>query len=284
MLKRCIASVADQAGVTAHHHVQDGRSNDGTVDFLCEYSSQIEARKADGQLEGYSFSFESAPDEGMYDAVNRGWRRAEPDTQVVAYLNCDEQYLPDTLLNVSRWFAAHPRKDVLFGSVLVTDTEGKLVCCRKVVAPRKWHIMTNHLPIFTAATFIRLGAVKNNGLFFDPEWKVLGDADWFVRMQEKKVRGGVCGDYLAVFSDRADIMSLSGRALDEQKKLFMMAPVWVRLLRGAWLARHRISKWISGAYRQKPFSYSIYCAEEMQRRTIRVVHPEMRWLSRLGEK
>ena len=33
-------------------------------------------------------------DQGMYDAVNRGLRRATGE--MLAYLNCDEQYLPGT--------------------------------------------------------------------------------------------------------------------------------------------------------------------------------------------
>ena len=34
-------------------------------------------------------------DSGMYDAVNRGFRRAQGD--ILAYINCDEQYLPGAL-------------------------------------------------------------------------------------------------------------------------------------------------------------------------------------------
>ena len=38
-------------------------------------------------------------DGGMYDAVNRGYRRAQGD--ILAYLNCDEQYLPGALKTVA---------------------------------------------------------------------------------------------------------------------------------------------------------------------------------------
>src|SRR5665647_3272917 len=82
-LKLCIASVADQSGVELEHIVQDSCSDDGTQDWL-PHDPRVQAFiEKDG---------------GMYDAVNRGYRRATGD--ILAYLNCDEQYLPDALAAV----------------------------------------------------------------------------------------------------------------------------------------------------------------------------------------
>ena len=69
-LKRAVASVADQVvgNLQVHHHVQDGASTDGTVEWLKVYAEQQQllASKA------YSFSYESQSDEGMY-VINRNW-------------------------------------------------------------------------------------------------------------------------------------------------------------------------------------------------------------------
>ena len=59
-LKLCIASVADQDGVTLEHIVQDAGSDDGTLDWLPQ----------DQRVQVYV-----EKDNGMYDAVNRGFRR-----------------------------------------------------------------------------------------------------------------------------------------------------------------------------------------------------------------
>ena len=60
-LKLCIASVADQQGVELEHIVQDSCSDDGTQDWLPH------DRRVQAFIE---------KDGGMYDAVNRGYRRA----------------------------------------------------------------------------------------------------------------------------------------------------------------------------------------------------------------
>src|SRR5467141_315471 len=90
-LERCVASVADQEGVRAQHLVMDGGSRDGTVEWLA-------ARP--------SLASEVRSDKGMYDAVNRGFRKARG--RIIAHLNCDEQYLPGTLATVARYFDKHP--------------------------------------------------------------------------------------------------------------------------------------------------------------------------------
>jgi len=83
-LKLCIASVADQQGVELEHIVQDSCSDDGTQDWL----------PRDPRVKAFI-----EKDAGMYDAVNRGFRRAAGD--ILAYLNCDEQYLPGGLATIA---------------------------------------------------------------------------------------------------------------------------------------------------------------------------------------
>src|SRR5579872_3892708 len=84
-LNLCIASVADQE-VELEHIVQDAGSDDGTLDWL------LSDRRVRAFVE---------KDSGMYDAVNRGLRKSTGE--LLAYLNCDEQYLPGTLKAVSDW-------------------------------------------------------------------------------------------------------------------------------------------------------------------------------------
>ncbi|NUM82078.1 glycosyltransferase, partial [bacterium] len=42
----------------------------------------------------------------MYDAINKGIKMASGS--IIAYLNCDEQYLPEILKAVKDFFDRHP--------------------------------------------------------------------------------------------------------------------------------------------------------------------------------
>jgi hypothetical protein len=74
-------------------------------------------------------------DSGRYDAINRGFRRAQGD--LLAYLNCDEQYLPGAPASVGGFFAAHPEIEVALAGTIVVDGDGHYVCHRHslVAAP-----------------------------------------------------------------------------------------------------------------------------------------------------
>ena len=107
-LKLCAASVADQHGVTFEHIVQDG----GTGPALDEWASTRPSLRCFHER-----------DQGMYDAINRGIRRATGE--IFAYLNCDEQYLPGALRRVQQFFALSAAALLVWRAILI-DQGG---CC-----------------------------------------------------------------------------------------------------------------------------------------------------------
>ena len=148
-LRLCVASVADQAGVDVEHIVQDALSDDGTQDWLAQ----------DGRVRAY---FEK--DQGMYDAINRGWRRA--NGEILAYLNCDEQYLPGGLRRVEDFFRQHPETDVVLADTVVVDKAGQFICCRKSLMPWK-NSMRVYNPVISSSIFIHRRVLDQHGLLFD---------------------------------------------------------------------------------------------------------------------
>src|SRR5581483_8595844 len=145
-LKLCIPSVADQ-GVELEHIVQDSCSDDGTQDWLPQ------DRRVKAFVE---------KDKGMYDAVNRGLKRATGD--ILAYINCDEQYLPSALLDVQNFFEKNPEVDVVFADTVVIDPKGQFLCYRKALVPQRAHsIIGGSLAILTCATFFRRRIIDEHG-------------------------------------------------------------------------------------------------------------------------
>jgi len=259
-LRLCVASVADQPDVSVQHVVQDAGSTDGTVDWI-----QSNAR-VQSVVE---------KDAGMYDAVNRGLRRATGD--ILAYLNCDEQYLPGTLARVGRFFADHPEVDMAFGNIVIVDENGGYLCHRKVQAPRLLHTWTCHLSTLSCAMFFRRGLIEREAFFFNPEYRCGGDAEWMTRLLRAGVRMRALGEFTSVFTRTGANLSRDARATVEKAKLARTAPAWVRAGVPLWILHHRLSRWRAGAYRQEPFTFSLYTQGSPERRVQRrVERPEFR--------
>lgn len=263
-LKLCIASVADQQGVELEHIVQDSCSDDGTQDWLPRDSRVKAVIEKDG---------------GMYDAVNRGYRRANGD--ILAYLNCDEQYLPGALASIEQFFAAHPEVEVVLAGSIVTDGEGNYLCHRHSLVPSRHHVWFR-FPILTSGIFIRRKVIYERGIFFDTKWRDLGDFHWVLALMKAKVPMMVCDAFTSVFADTGENMNLKPNAIREKKETAKMVPAWLRLLRPLWVVSHRLRRLRAGHFHLKATSYAIYSKQSPDRRVvIEVPKPTAVWWNRL---
>ena len=259
-LRLCIASVADQA-VDAEHIVQDAGSTDGTLDWL----------RADGRVKTFI-----ERDGGMYDAVNRGLRRAQGD--ILAYLNCDEQYLPGCLQSVETFFRAHPDVDVLFGDVVVVNSDLEYLVHRKVQVPLLHHTWVSHLSTLTCATFFRRTILDKHGLFFDARLRDVGDAEWMIRLLEHGIPMAARRQFTSAFTLTGENMSRKPNAVRETRELHASAPFVARTLKPLLVVHHRLRRLAGGIYFQQPFSYSIYTQSSPDRRvSYEVTRPRGRW-------
>jgi len=261
-LKLCIASVADQ-GMAVEHIIQDAGSDDGTLDWLVRDSRVLACVEKDL---------------GMYDGINRGFRKARGD--ILAYLNCDEQYLPGALAAVDNFFEHNPGIDVLFGDFVVVDGEGGYLFHRKVQTPLKYHTWVGHLPTFTCATFFRRKLIAEDGFYFDPKLRDVGDGEWVLRLLQRRVPMAVLRRFTSAFAMTGANMSARPNARREAQELFDSAPAWARKLKWMLVLQHRMRRLAGGIYFQKPFSYALYTQSSPDKRVVhQVTRPTFRWRS-----
>ncbi|MGH6823496.1 MAG: glycosyltransferase [Methylocella sp.] len=136
-LDQTILSVVGQAGpFTIRYHVQDGGSKDATLEMLAAWQARL-ARDFPLFCEGIEFSFASAPDRGLYDAVNRGFA-ACGDTDAMAWMNADDRFEPGAFATVEDIFRSYPDIEWLTGRPTTIAESGAMLNISPIIPfPRK---------------------------------------------------------------------------------------------------------------------------------------------------
>jgi glycosyltransferase involved in cell wall biosynthesis len=243
-LKRCCASVVDQQGTSHEHIIIDGRSVDGTPEWL----------KA-GPISRYVVE----PDNGMYDALNKGLRMAHGE--IVSYLNCDEQYLPGTLQFVKEFFAQNPEVDILFGDFLIVRPDGTLLSYRKASPPRWYYFSSAHLYLFTCTMFLRRRII-DDGFLFNGSYRAVADEEFVVQLLRHGYGAMHVERYLAAFTMTGKNRSRTYAALEERHHMRRTVPLWVKLLKYPLNVARYGEKLVHGAYTQAfPLGYALYVGD-----------------------
>lgn len=300
-LRLCIASVADQvtdpslhldaadlashdSPLVVHHHIQDGASTDGTREFLSEYASKMTNIAKTKGLSNYFFSYDSSSDCGMYDAINKGWKATDGNVDIVAYLNCDEQYLPNTLKTANDYFSSHKEVDLIFGDALLVGPDGELIAFRKGYHPRWRYIATSHLYVLSCTMFLRKHVI-DAGYFFKKELKAVGDSEFVIRVLKRGYRPAHIKRFFSAFTITRSNLGDSQIAKQEVHRYTKAAPWHFRCMHPFLNTLRLIEKMLSGAYFVKlPISYSIFtCGNGLNRRTFIAEKASFRWPKSLSE-
>lgn len=86
--------------------IADGESKDGTLDLL-------------SKAEGLNIAVVSAPDFGIYDAMNKGIKRARASHYLV--IGADDTFEPHTVQSIINDLKNEPELDILIGQVKAND-------------------------------------------------------------------------------------------------------------------------------------------------------------------
>lgn len=249
-LKCCAASVADQAGdFEVEHLIHDGGSGREFEQWAAEQQGAVCI---------------SEKDDGMYDAINRGFRKANGD--IIAWLNCDEQYLPGALDKVSRFFDSHPDIDIVFGDVVLVDELMTPLAYRRAIKPSIAHTRYSHLSTFSAATFIRRRAL-DEGHFLQTRWKTIADAVWIEELLSAGYRSATIREPLAVFCMLGSNLGQSSLLFEERKQWELELKATNKWIKRLHIMRHRIAKFLFGAYNLQKTRISAFLPNTSSRTT-----------------
>ena len=262
----CIASVADQEGVSIEHIVQDG----GTARFN-EFAETMSKRWPDRP--NYRRVMISEPDSGMYDAINKGLKKGTGG--ICAYLNCDEQYLAGALAKVLDEFRKQPAAEILYGGFLVVDEKGDLVTAQRPVKMFWQHVATSHLPNFTCATFFKREMMEREKAYFDTQYRACADAAWTIERLKRGTKTGMMTDFIGVFVEQETNQGVKKEGLAEADAIRCRLHPCVRSTAFLWKLMHRLRKLLEGKYFPKRVSYDIFRKGGVGKRQ----HYPARWVS-----
>ena len=157
--------------------IQDGGSTDGTKDIVDRYPVAM-------------FGWDATPDNGIYDAMNKGINRATGE--VVAILNSDDVWLPGTLKRVAEVFSRNPDVGIVSGSIEVWEDLPN--GARVVLKSSLLHLRTG-MTIQHPATFVRRNVYERVGLF-NTCYRIGADYDFVLRCLEANIPCIILNDIL----------------------------------------------------------------------------------------
>lgn len=165
-LERTVASIQSQTFRDYEHLIIDGAGGEGTAGWL-------------STLQDPRITWVSEPDNGLYDAMNKGLRMARGT--YVWFVNAGDLIEgPGVLAELAEQAAERP--DILYGDVLLVAPDGEVLGTRSEVT-------TQRTPEHLNWTDLRLGMVVSHQAFLPrlaicPEYlsgNLCADIDWVIR-------------------------------------------------------------------------------------------------------
>src|ERR1700743_3825217 len=149
-IERCITSVLRQKSHNIQYIVIDGRSTDNTAQIINKYKDKIDF-------------FITEPDQGIYDAMNKGIAQATGD--IIGTLNADDFFADDYILNDVMEAFTEKSTNILYGNLDYIDKNGKTIRKWRSAKYRNgmfnWGWMPPHPTFYCKKTlFDELGAYK----------------------------------------------------------------------------------------------------------------------------
>ncbi|TAJ11162.1 glycosyltransferase [Marinilabiliaceae bacterium JC017] len=119
-LEKTIKSVAAQTYSNVEYVIVDGGSKDGTLALIKQYDTVVS-------------KWVSEPDDGLYDAMNKGMKLATGD--YFWFINSGDEIYESTTLERIFWDANGPFHDVYYGDTIMIDEKGNEIGDRRLKPP-----------------------------------------------------------------------------------------------------------------------------------------------------
>ena len=186
LIERTVRSILNQTYANIEYVIVDGNSTDKTMEIIRDILSEIPVET--GGAPSLQPKIISEPDNGIYDAMNKGLALATGD--YVWFINAgDEIYEPTTLENLMPFFEQNA--DVIYGDTVRVDEGRNVLGLREKRPPKTFTWKTFRMGMMVCHQSILIA--KNIAPKYDLHYKISADIDWIIRaMKQAKV---VCNSH-----------------------------------------------------------------------------------------
>jgi len=205
-LESTILSVIGQLYPNLEYIIMDGGSTDNSIDIIRKYEKH--------------FAFwESVPDKGQSDAINKGFQIATGN--IFAWINSDDMYLPHTFRFISEYFSSNCDDKIVFGNCLKFNQETKKVYGSDVESSHKkldislCDYIIQPSCFWSRQIWEKVGPL-NLDLAFSLDW------DWFIRAQKLNLKFEPISEFLSIYRIHAQHKTGTGG----QDRIYELAKIY----------------------------------------------------------
>lgn len=153
--------------------VVDGSSTDGTLEIIKRYEP----------LFGGRMKWVSERDNGLYDAMNKGFRMATGD--VVSVLNSDDFLVDDNVVaKLANCFGEHPEADGVYADLFYVSRHNPSRIVRHWISGRQRPFASGWHPAHPTFYVKRAFCLAHE--LFDLRFEYAADFEWMLRLMEKE--------------------------------------------------------------------------------------------------
>ncbi len=164
-IRPTLESVVHQSYSNIEYIVVDGASKDSSLSIINEYKERIAV-------------LISEPDNGIYDAINKGIRNATGD--VVGLIHAgDRLHDNEVIAKIAATFEDNPSIDTTYGNSKTVNLEGRIVGINHSPSFKLWRIKWGWMPPHQSI-YLRRDLFNKYGLY-RTDLGGAADYEWFVR-------------------------------------------------------------------------------------------------------
>lgn len=168
-IEETILSVLNQDYPIIEYIIIDGGSTDNTLDIIRKYEKSIDY-------------WNSEPDKGQSDAINKGLKRVTGD--IVTWINSDDQYYSKNIFSkISALFTAKPHIDACYGNNVYVDESSSILYLRKGIPFYSIRLLNIWNYINQPTVFLRKCIIDN--FLLDLELNYIMDYEYWLRIARR---------------------------------------------------------------------------------------------------